>query len=57
MITRLVFAARTGAGNLYKYLPEGETLEDWQHLATIHLSNTGRPVDEWNSVLAPYAAK
>jgi len=55
--TRLVFAARTGTGNLYEYLPEGETLEDWQHLATIHLSNTGRPADEWNSVLAPYAAK
>jgi hypothetical protein len=49
--TKYAYAARTATGVQYEYLPEGETLDGWQHLATLTLVAVGRSWDDGKAIL------
>src|SRR5262245_60536425 len=51
---RYAYATRTATGVQYEYLPVGEALESWQHLATVTLTQVGRSFEEGNAVLPRY---
>jgi hypothetical protein len=51
---RYAYAARTATGIQYEYLPVGETLERWQHLATVTLVQVGSSWEEGSAVLPRY---